>query len=145
VLAARPSVLRAHLGAVCALLADSGAVQAAARRHRLMCVKPVMLLLSAPDCPDVSGVAVLGLEAGESKAPAQAIASALVTELVLCTKEVNAKTRAQAYALLVDVAHALHDVHPPAVRMDTGAYLARRVLSQHVQRFLRFLSTWFQA
>lgn len=37
----------------------------------------------------------------------------LVSEIVLCVKEVNIKTRAAAYALLVGLAHAMHAADPP--------------------------------
>lgn len=109
---------------VCGILLDSKAVQAAARRHRLACITPVVLLLSSEDCPDLTGVALPGVETENESAaasPDKVVVSALVTELVLCTKEVNAKTRAQAYALLVDVARALHAAHPPQPSMDGGA------------------------
>jgi len=36
-----------------------------------------------------------------------------VSEIVLCVKEVNIKTRAAAYALLVGLAHAMHAADPP--------------------------------
>ena len=40
------------------------------------------------------------------------VVSALVGEIVLCTKEVNKKTRAAAFALLVDLAAAMHEAMP---------------------------------
>ena len=40
------------------------------------------------------------------------VVSALVGEIVLCTKEVNKKTRAAAFALLVDLARAMHEAVP---------------------------------
>ena len=39
----------------------------------------------------------------------------LVAEIILCCKEVNTKTRATAYELLVDIAHAMHDARPPPI------------------------------
>ena len=48
------------------------------------------------------------------------VVSALVGEIVLCTKEVNKKTRAAAFALLVDLARAVHE----AVPLPAGASMA---------------------
>ena len=41
------------------------------------------------------------------------VVATLVSEIVLCVKEVNIKTRAAAYALLVGLAHAMHAADPP--------------------------------
>ncbi len=41
------------------------------------------------------------------------VVSRLVSEIVLCTKEVNQKTRAAAYALLVGLGQAMHEAAPP--------------------------------
>jgi ribosomal RNA-processing protein 12 len=112
----RPAVLRQHLSPICGILVDSVSVQAAARRHRLACIAPVVSLLLSSDCPPLAGV-TLPEGAGD---PAQAVVSTLITELVLCTKEVNAKARTQAYEVLVQIAHALHAAHPPELSMDTG-------------------------
>ena len=122
ILSRRPAVLRDNIATACEVLLDSAQVHAAARRHRLACILPVLLLLASPERPDMSAVK---LPEHEAQAPDKAMMSALVTELVLCTKEVNAKTRAQAYALLVDAAHALHAAHPPQLlSLDTGALLS---------------------
>ena len=119
---ARPGVLREHLSEVCNLLINNKTAHAAAKRHRLACIKPVMLLLSSQDCPDVSSItAQLSSDGSSNASPAQAVMTPLVTEMVLCTKEVNAKTRSQAYDVLIDVARALHEALPPAISMDTGA------------------------
>ena len=40
------------------------------------------------------------------------VVATLVSEIVLCVKEVNIKTRAAAYALLVGLAHAMHAADP---------------------------------
>lgn len=37
----------------------------------------------------------------------------MVSEIILCVKEVNQKTRSAAYELLVSLAHAMHQEHPP--------------------------------
>lgn len=41
------------------------------------------------------------------------LVATLVAEIILCCKEVNTKTRAAAYELLIDIAHAMHDARPP--------------------------------
>lgn len=41
------------------------------------------------------------------------VVATLVSEIVLCTKEVNQKTRAAAYALLVGLGAAMHEAAPP--------------------------------
>ena len=41
------------------------------------------------------------------------LVATLVAEIILCCKEINTKTRAAAYELLVDIAHAMHDARPP--------------------------------
>lgn len=41
------------------------------------------------------------------------VVATLVSEIVLCVKEVNQKTRAAAYGLLVELAHAMHESEPP--------------------------------
>lgn len=37
----------------------------------------------------------------------------MVSEIILCVKEVNQKTRTAAYELLVSLAKAMHEQHPP--------------------------------
>ena len=37
----------------------------------------------------------------------------MVSEIILCVKEVNQKTRTAAYELLVSLAGAMHEQHPP--------------------------------
>jgi hypothetical protein len=43
------------------------------------------------------------------------VVATLVSEIVLCVKEVNQKTRAAAYGLLVDLARAMHEAEPPSL------------------------------
>lgn len=45
----------------------------------------------------------------------------LVSEIVLCIKEVNKRTRVAAYELLVGLAEAMHDADPPPplLNLDT--------------------------
>lgn len=80
-----------------------------------------MLLLLAPDAPAVD----LGEDTGdmtEDEQRRQVVAS-LVGEIVLCVKEVNQKTRAAAYALLVGLGQAMQDAQPPPMP-DLDAHMA---------------------
>ncbi len=45
--------------------------------------------------------------------PAPQLVAQLVAEIILCCKEVNTKTRATAFELLVEVGHAMHAARPP--------------------------------
>ena len=42
----------------------------------------------------------------------------LVSEIVLCIKEVNKRTRIAAYELLVSLAKAMHNAEPPPLVMS---------------------------
>lgn len=57
------------------------------------------------------------------------VVGSMVSEIILCVKEVNQKTRTAAYELLVSLARAMHEQHPPPMPpmgvgqdadMDTG-------------------------
>lgn len=41
------------------------------------------------------------------------VVGSMVSEIILCVKEVNQKTRTAAYELLVSLAGAMHEQHPP--------------------------------
>lgn len=41
------------------------------------------------------------------------VVGSMVSEIILCVKEVNQKTRTAAYELLVSLAQAMHEQHPP--------------------------------
>ena len=41
------------------------------------------------------------------------VVGGMVSEIILCVKEVNQKTRTAAYELLVSLAQAMHQQHPP--------------------------------
>ena len=50
------------------------------------------------------------------------MAASMVSEIILCVKERNKATRATAFELLVQIAHAMHDADPPprgALNFDT--------------------------
>ncbi len=56
----------------------------------------------------------------------------LVAEIILCCKEVNTKTRATAFELLVEVGHAMHAARPPpAMPPLDHAMGAQSVLTVH--------------
>jgi ribosomal RNA-processing protein 12 len=119
----RPTLLRNSIADAVKLLLDNGSIEAAAKRYRLRCVLPVVVMLSGQDVPDLSEVEVPDSAKAHGD-PAQGVVACLVAELVLCTKEVNAKTRSQAYSVLVHVAHALHEANPPQRMMTGAAHLA---------------------
>ncbi len=47
----------------------------------------------------------------------------LVSEIVLCIKEVNKRTRIAAYELLVGLAKAMHSAEPPPVMISPDAQM----------------------
>ena len=49
----------------------------------------------------------------------------LVSEIVLCIKEVNKRTRIAAYELLVSLAKAMHQAEPPPVVMSLDAEMGK--------------------
>ncbi|KAK9815144.1 hypothetical protein WJX73_008694 [Symbiochloris irregularis] len=111
-----PAYPRAHLQPLLdALLAGVGTAMSAAKRWRLDCLKAIVLVLLSPDA-DWEGLRLDGdeAEAGNAAAQRRQVVSALVGEIVLCTKEVNQKTRAAAFQLLIALAKAMHAAEPPA-------------------------------
>ena len=46
------------------------------------------------------------------------VVAMLVSEIVLCIKEVNKRTRVAAYELLVGLARSMHAANPPPVFAD---------------------------
>ena len=70
------------------------------------------------------------------------VVATLVSEIVLCVKEVNQKTRAAAYGLLVDLGQAMHEADPPSLpSLDThmgGLDLQGSASTWH-QQFYMFL------
>jgi ribosomal RNA-processing protein 12 len=117
----RSAVLRSHVTDICAIFTKSKPVQAPAKRHRLACIAPVISLLYSSEESVVFDLSELNLPEMEAgKSAAHLIVSSLITEIVLCTKEVNAKTRTLAYEVLVQIAHAMHESRPPDRSMETG-------------------------
>lgn len=140
----RPMFIRDHLKDVLQAIGSGGGATgegqggtnkgaaSASRRFRLRCLQPLVILLASPS----SGSLDLGLpkedeedmsdedeeegEGGEASSQERRKAHIivnLVSEIVLCTKESNNKTRATAYELLVNMAHEM-DRNEPADEID---------------------------
>ncbi|BDA46153.1 RRP12-like protein [Coccomyxa sp. Obi] len=91
----------------------------AAKRYRLACLQAAVLLLLSPDAPAVDLRSEDDAGMSEEEQRKQVVAT-LVSEIVLCVKEVNQKTRAAAYGLLVDLGQAMHEADPPSLpSLDT--------------------------
>ena len=94
-------------------------------------MQAAVLLLLAPDAPAVDLGSEDTKDMSEDEQRRQVVA-ALVGEIVLCVKEVNQKTRAAAYGLLVDLGQAMQEAHPPSLPDDLDAHMAGMELqSEH--------------
>ncbi|KAL4855011.1 RRP12-like protein [Chlorella vulgaris] len=116
----RPDFLQAHFQQVVSALADARAASlSAAKRNRLRCLKAVVLAMARPEGPELEA----GEEEGTSREEAtkQMVAS-MVSEIILCVKERNKQTRATAFELLVQIAHAMHEAEPPPPGLDLWSY-----------------------
>lgn len=49
----------------------------------------------------------------------------LVSEIVLCIKEVNKRTRIASYELLVELAKAMHEAEPPTLQLGADAHMGK--------------------
>ncbi|DBA66455.1 TPA: hypothetical protein ACH3X2_002431 [Trebouxia sp. C0005] len=108
----RPDFLRAHCQDMTdCLLAGVVTSMSAAKRYRLRCLKALILLLQSNDAPEIHMAQALQ-DAGQTETRQQVVGS-MVSEIILCVKEVNQKTRTAAYELLVSLAKAMHEQHPP--------------------------------
>jgi hypothetical protein len=105
----RPAMLQRCKQDAVAILLETSSADVAAKRFRLRCMQPLILLLSSE-----------GQSAWCSPSDQPAYAAKLIAELVLGIKEVNAKTRTEAYRVLAATAHALHSADPPT-RSHDGA------------------------
>lgn len=56
------------------------------------------------------------------------VVAMLVSEIVLCIKEVNKRTRVAAYELLVGLAKAMHSAEPPPNVMSLDAQMGKALL-----------------
>lgn len=111
-----------------ALLQGQPTAVSAAKRYRLQCLKAVLLETLDPDGPEIDFAVIQG-RCGSSHAAllhissvksqqVQQLITPIVSEIVLCLKEANKKTRTAAYDVIVEIAHAMHAVQPPS--METG-------------------------
>ncbi|KAL0054199.1 hypothetical protein WJX82_005285 [Trebouxia sp. C0006] len=108
----RPDFLRTHCQDMTdCLLAGVVTSMSAAKRYRLRCLKALILLLQSNDAPEIHMAQTLQ-DAGQTETRQQVVGS-MVSEIILCVKEVNQKTRTAAYELLVSLARAMHEQHPP--------------------------------
>lgn len=121
---ARPDFCRpAFQEVVDALLQGGATAVSAAKRHRLLCLKAAILEMLAPDGPDVDVTTLPSLSAAVAADPnasdgtrverVRMVITPMVSEIILCVKEANKRTRTAAYDLLVEVAHAVHEAEPP--------------------------------
>ena len=64
------------------------------------------------------------------------VVAGLISEIVLCIKEVNQKTRVAAYELLVELAQTMHDRFPPPAVLGstegTGGPASSRAFCWHL-------------
>lgn len=110
----------------------AGAISAS-RRFRLRCLQPLVILLASPSSASLNIHEDEDEEdmsedeegtSGRSKVDVKRdrVIVGLVSEIVLCTKESNNKTRATAYELLVNMAHEMNANEPAdeASAMEVG-------------------------
>lgn len=130
ILESRPDFYNNHFqDLLIVLLEGSSNSLSASKRYRLRCLKAAILSLleengpfvdleSLPDsarnhlCPlDQNSVQKMN----QRLQVAYSIVTPLTTEIILCLKESNKRTRANAYDLFVDIAKALHEKDPPKI------------------------------
>lgn len=103
----RPAVLQLCRREAVKVLLESASTDIAAKKFRLQCMQPVIVLLSRD-----------GESAWCSPTDQPLQAAQLIAEVVLGIKEVNAKARTEAYRVLAATAHALHEADPPVRGMQ---------------------------
>ncbi|KAL3148459.1 hypothetical protein ABBQ38_013906 [Trebouxia sp. C0009 RCD-2024] len=112
----RPDFLKANCQDVTdCLLAGVVTSMSAAKRYRLRCLKALILLLQSDEAPEIHMPQSMP-DAGQTETRQQVVGS-MVSEIILCVKEVNQKTRTAAYELLVSLARAMHEQHPPPMAL----------------------------
>lgn len=110
------------------LLEGTGTAVSAAKRYRLRCLKASILelvtwegealdLSSLPGLHNDGGNFKYGVGAGGSSG-ARLVITPMVTEIILCVKEANKRTRAAAFDLLIEVATAMHEAEPPTINVN---------------------------
>ncbi|KAK9864417.1 hypothetical protein WJX84_009705 [Apatococcus fuscideae] len=117
----RQDFLAEHFGDVVeVLVAGMPAALSAAKRHRLRCLQVSILLLLQPEVPGVGGRQELS-----TPEKRQQVVSTLVSEIILCVKEVNRRTRVAAFELLIGLAHAMDTTYPaPLPSLDASMEVA---------------------
>ncbi|KAK9818389.1 hypothetical protein WJX72_011834 [[Myrmecia] bisecta] len=124
----RPDFLQPKFGdMVELLLAGMATSLSAAKRYRLRCLKAAILAIETGQAPEFEAVDEDGSLTQDQKR--QQVVATMVSEIILCVKEVNKKTRIAAYELLIELAHAMHDANPPSLVMDDDAAMEGGVAS----------------
>lgn len=107
------------------LLEGTGTAVSAAKRYRLRCLKAMILELVAWEGEDIDLTSLPGLDdernlkSGAGGAGgAHRVITPMVTEIILCVKEANKRTRAAAFDLLLEVATAMHEAEPPTININ---------------------------
>jgi ribosomal RNA-processing protein 12 len=108
------------------LLQGTGTAVSAAKRYRLRCLKASILELVTWEGDELDLSSVPGIEEAVAMSSscaadgARLVITPMVTEIILCVKEANKRTRASAFDLLIEVATAMHEAEPPTISMDDG-------------------------
>ena len=63
------------------------------------------------------------------------VVAGLLSEIVLCIKEVNQRTRVAAYQLLVGLAHAMHEAEPPQLSLANDTDMGESA-NLHARHFM---------
>lgn len=130
VLESRPDFYQDRFqGIVSTLLEGGSTAVSASKRYRLRCIKAMVMLLLEADGPSFD-ISALPSSINEAIQPFQqnisesssnpkvqaafSVVAPMATEMILCLKESNKRTRTAAYDLLVAIARGLHDADPPA-------------------------------
>jgi ribosomal RNA-processing protein 12 len=113
------------------LLKGTGTAVSAAKRYRLRCLKASILELITWEGEDIDlsslTLTLPGLDDDDEEershfnsgaSGARLVITPMVTEIILCVKEANKRTRAAAFDLLIDVATAMHEAEPPIININ---------------------------
>jgi ribosomal RNA-processing protein 12 len=102
------------------LLRGTSTAVSAAKRYRLRCLKAAILELVTWEGEELDLSSLPGFEDEETMVlsgtdGARMVITPMVTEIILCVKEANKRTRAAAFDLLIEVATAMHEAEPPTI------------------------------